>query len=172
MSLEKTTSPRYLRFEKVFYDRLRAEGFVPVGDRFPLAAHELDMLGFRPLVRLRAGRSFVVGVTRGDALVQEQLRYLSDQYYNALGRERNELKRSPTLLRGICMFAYERTPDEQVAGFLMQRVRPRWPFAAIRSTPWILDMERGRLRRPFLSRSPFPEDLVLECVAESAREAA
>src|SRR6185295_6749351 len=101
-------------FQESFLARLASDGYEPVDRRFPLAGHELAMLDFRAMVRARAGRSYVVAVVRGDALVQEQLRYLSDQYYNALLREKNELKQNPTLLRGICIFAFERSPDPQV----------------------------------------------------------
>ena len=158
----------YARFVKTLDERLLGIGFEPVSNRFPLAGHELEMLGYQAVVRSRAGRSYVVATARGDALVQEQLRYLSDQYYNALVRESNELKQNPTLLRGICIFAFERTPDPAVVGFLMQRVRPRMPFAVIRSLPWTLDMEKGTLARPWLTRSPFAVSLLLECV-EAAR---
>lgn len=158
---------RFDRFAEAFERRLQAEGFEPVATRFPLAGHELDMLGFRPWLRARAGRSWVVAATRGDNLVQDQLRYLSDQYYNALMRESNEVKIRPTLLRGICMFAFERPTDPKVSGFLMERVRPRTPFTVIRSLPWVFDLQSGHLQRPLLTRSPFPRSLLQACVDEA-----
>src|SRR5262249_33308620 len=90
---------RFQPFAQAFERRLGAEGYERAASRFPLAGHELEMCGFRPFVRTASRRSYVVAVTRGDALVQEQLRYLSDQYYNALVRETNEIKQRPTLLR-------------------------------------------------------------------------
>jgi hypothetical protein len=160
-----------------FYDRLEAElrrrlvalGFGPARERFPLAAEELEKNGFAPLTRTRRRRSYVVALVRGDGLASEQLRYLSDQYYNALGRERNELRAHPTLLRGLCVFVYERSPEPASVEFLMQRVRPRTLLAIIRSYPWVLDAGRGLVRRPRLTRAPFPVALLLEC-ARSARQ--
>ena len=169
-SARKTPPPvRFERFEEAFDRRLLADGFEPVSNRFPLAGNELGMLGFRAVVRAAAGRSYVVAVTKGDALVQEQLRYLSDQYYNALVRETNELKQRPGLLRGVCIFAYERTADPKVAGFLMQRVRPRTPFAVIRSFPWVLDLSTGAIQRPALTRAPFPVRVIADCIAEARK---
>ncbi len=156
---------RFDRFAAVLEERLTRDGFIPVAERFPLAAQELGLLAFRAVVRPLAARSYVVALTRGDGMASEQLRYLSDQYYNALVRETNELKLRPTLLRGICIFGYERTPDPAVVGFLMQRVRPRTPFTAIRSLPWVLDLVTGDVQRPALTRAPFPLALLEECRA-------
>src|SRR5204862_1024047 len=103
-AMPRPAAPRvtFPAFAKTFHARLEGLGYVPVADRFPVAAIELAKLDFKAVVKPSTGRSFVIAVTRGDRLAREQLRYLSDMYYNALALERNEIKINPTLIRGIC----------------------------------------------------------------------
>ena len=84
-------------------------------------------------------------------------------------RETNEIKQRPTLIRGICIFAFERPTDPRVSGFLMERVRPRSPFAVIRSLPWVLDLESGSVERPSFTRSPFSGHFLADCIADARR---
>ena len=116
-----------------------------MGERFPLAGDELEKLGSRALARTRGRRTFVVTVRRADGLSQEQLRILSDQFHNALGRERNALKQHPTRVRGICMFSFEAPPEGSEARFLLHLVRPRNPLVPIQSLAWVIDLAGGQV---------------------------
>jgi len=155
----------YRDLSERLYARLEKEGWLPVDQIFPVAATELDMMGFHAVVKPDGARTHVVSTVYGDGLAREQIRYLSDQFYNSLALETNQLQDAPTKIRGVCLFIFDGRPPAREAEFLMgQRAGGR--FKPVNADYWVVSIAQRDVRRLKWSSSPFSTDFVVGCMAD------